>query len=193
MHASPAIYNLIVHPKYFTTLFGERFLKPHFQLAGKKILEFGCGTGTNCTVIDPLLYLGVDIDEQRIECARRRYPNHSFRVVGATLDEIPAASHDAILLVGVLHHLSDRQIAECLPRFLRILVRGGSLIIFEPCWTAGPGISNWVMRTFDEGKFIRTEEQYMARLSRFFEPRVLKRFYLPILYRFVFMLAPRIE
>lgn len=189
MHASPLVYDLIVHPRYYSKWFGERFLKPHFQLEGKKILEFGCGTGVNCTIIDPRLYLGVDIDEQRIDVARRSYPDHRFQVVGTKLEKLPTGGYDAILLSGVLHHLSDPQIREYLGEFRRILMAGGSLIIFEPCLTARSGVSNWIMQTFDEGKFIRTEEQYLALFIGFFAPRVLKRFHLPNLYRITFMLA----
>ena len=118
MRASPAIYNLIVHPKFFTKWFGERNLKPFFDLANKKTLEFGCGTGINSFIFDPKLYLGVDIDEQRIDYARKLCPNHCFKVVGTELAGIDEGSYDVILVAGVLHHLTDQQIQVYLKKLL---------------------------------------------------------------------------
>jgi ribosomal protein RSM22 (predicted rRNA methylase) len=64
------------------------------------------------------------------------------RPLGGGLEEIPTADCVAIVLSGVLHHLSDQQIKEYLGKFRRILLAGGSLIIFEPCLAAGSGISS---------------------------------------------------
>jgi hypothetical protein len=45
------------------------------------------------------------------------------------------------------------------------------------------------MQFLDDGKFIRSEDQYLALLARFFQPRVLKRFRLPNLESMLFLIA----
>jgi SAM-dependent methyltransferase len=193
MKVSPAVYSLIVHPRFFTRWIGERYVKPYYELGGKKVLEFGCGPGANCIMFDPELYLGVDIDERRIEFARKSWPGYRFEVVGADLAGIAAGSRDVILVCAVLHHLTDRQILAAEKEFLRILRPGGALLVIEPYLAPGYGIINRIMQYLDEGRFIRTEDQYRTLLARFFAPRVLKRFRLPNLSSMLFLIASRSE
>ena len=193
MRASPAVYNLIVHPRFFTKWFGERILRPFFDLSRKKTLEFGCGTGVNSLLFDPKYYLGVDIDEQRIGHARKLYPNHRFEVVGQELSGIDEDSYDVILISGVLHHLTDPQIQGYWKRFLRILKPDGVLIIFEPYLVPKSGVSTWIMNFFDEGKYIRSEDHYLGLFAGFFQPRVLTKFRLPNLYTIVLIMATRLK
>jgi SAM-dependent methyltransferase len=193
MHVSPAVYRFIVHPAFYTRWFAERYLKPSFELVGRKVLEFGCGIGVNCIVFDPGLYRGVDIDAERIAYARTLHPEYRFDVVGTGLSEIDDGAYDVVLIGAVLHHLTDRQIEVYQAEFLRILKPDGVLIVFEPYLAPNAGIINWFMKFLDEGKYLRTEDGYLALLKDNFEPRVLRRFRVPYLSSIVLFIARRLR
>ena len=48
---------------------------PH--LSGK-VLDVGCGAGALARHVSPLLYCGIDIDEESIAIARRDFPDIGF-------------------------------------------------------------------------------------------------------------------
>jgi SAM-dependent methyltransferase len=193
MHVSPTVYRLLVHPSIYTKWFAKRYLQPSFELGGKQVLDFGCGTGGNCCVIAADLYLGVDIDEERIEYARRLYPDRRFAVVSPELREIGDRAFDVILIGAVLHHLTDEQIAGYENEFLRILKPDGALIVFEPYLAPKARLINWFMRTLDEGKYLRTEEEYLALFRGNFQPCILRRFRLPYLSSMILLTATRLR
>lgn len=74
------------------------------ELNGKKILDFGCGTGDLATylhkkgiVVD---YTGVDIVDELLECAKQKHPNHRF----SKLEDIQGMKFDYILISGVFNN-----------------------------------------------------------------------------------------
>lgn len=161
MKVSPRFYNMFVHPQFITKLYAKK-LSSYADISGKRLLDFGCGTGNNAGIFDPEQYLGVDIDSERISYARTLNPTHTFQVVGEQLDELEDSSFDRILISAVLHHIEDSKIAGYLAHFKRILKPDGQIIIYEPFLAQGSRFRNWHMNTFDEGDFIRTEKAYLA-------------------------------
>lgn len=87
------------------------------------------------------------------------------------------ASVDFIIVVAVLHHISDDQIKDYLLEFERILKPGGRVIVMEPYLCNKNRFNNRFMNWYDDGDYIRNEDSYMELFQAGrFECQVLKKF-----------------
>lgn len=191
MELSPIFYHSIIRPKWFTQFYIHNKIEKHFKLHDKKVLDFGTGTGANCTLCQPEQYLGIDPDEKRITFAKKLYPDYSFDVFKN--DELSAEndSFDVILLIAVLHHIPAEQIRKYLKEFRRILKKTtGKIVAIEPCFFEKRYISNWFMKTNDNGKYILNEEGYHDLFkAEGFECKTIQKYKKCFLYNEVFFTA----
>ncbi len=110
------------------------FQRLGLDVAGKEVLEIGCGNGYGGFLLNqlgPKSYLGLDVMEEQIAMARRNYPQYQFILQDATdLAQFPAASKDVVVIFGVLHHIPAWR--EVLDEIARVLKPGGQLFLEEP-------------------------------------------------------------
>jgi ubiquinone/menaquinone biosynthesis C-methylase UbiE len=129
-----------------------------------RILDVGCSTAT-CAgqIIDMKAnrYVGIDIEGQYIETARRRFADGEFLAVDARTLPFPPASFDTAMFIGVLHHMDDRLAQDCLAGVRRVVKPTGAIVIAEPVFTPGMWISNALL-SLDRGRHIRSESGYRA-------------------------------
>jgi SAM-dependent methyltransferase len=107
------------------------------DVEGRRVLDFGCGSGENCLMLARrgAKVVGVDISESLIRVARKRlavngHGGAADLVVGSAHD-LPIASGavDIVLGIAVLHHLDlDASAREV----HRVLKPGGRAIFKEP-------------------------------------------------------------
>lgn len=152
--------------------------------AGKRVLEYGCGTGScafdlarrNAAVA------GIDIAPVAIELARQRAAQEGlaarveFQVMDAESLEFSAQRFDLVCGSGILHHLD---LERALGEIGRVLKPGGRAVFFEPLGH-NPLIAlyRWLtprMRTPDEHP-LRAGD--LALLDRFFDRVELHYFHL---------------
>jgi SAM-dependent methyltransferase len=97
---------------------------------GARILELGCGGGTNETglLAGRFRVTGVDLSERQLERARRRIPAATFVLGDLTQVEFPAASFDAVVSYYVFNHVPRDLLAPTLARIHDWLVDGGLLM-----------------------------------------------------------------
>jgi len=88
------------------------------------VAEIGCGNGRVANVLNPKMYIGVDINERAIEQARKNCPEHNFRCIGYD-DDYPIA--DMYLFYTVLLHVRD----EDLPSVIERCHEANKVIVFE--------------------------------------------------------------
>ncbi len=108
-----------------------RLIGPRGSLAGKRVLEIGCGRGVG---IEILLSLGADhvtgfdLDPRMIALAQRRLAKYGNRVLAfvgnAEAIDAPDASFDAVVDYGVIHHIPNWQ--QALKEITRVLKPGGT-------------------------------------------------------------------
>lgn len=189
MQVSPKLYNLIIHPPFVTKWYIEKNIKSILNFDNKKILDFGCGTGNNSFIFDPKFYTGIDIDADRILYAKKLYPDYNFLSSDVDLHNIPSQSQDIILISAVLHHITTYHIKEYMSEFDRILKNDGIIIVFEPFLDPTTPIRSLFMKFFDEGDFIRSEEDYYNLFSDFFKIETYKKFNIINGYRMLFFSA----
>lgn len=115
------------------------FELPLFQRMGlaikdKDILEIGCGNGHGGYLLNqlgPQSYIGLDVMEEQIEIARRKYPQYQYIVQDATdLSQFANASKDVVIIFGVLHHIPEWR--KTIDEIVRVLQPNGQLFLEEP-------------------------------------------------------------
>jgi ubiquinone/menaquinone biosynthesis C-methylase UbiE len=100
---------------------------------GLKVLEIGCGLGTDGAQFAKAGadYTGIDLTEAAVDLARRRFTVSGlpgdFRVSDAEKLDFPGESFDLVYSHGVLHHTPD--IEAAIGEIYRVLRPGGRAVI----------------------------------------------------------------
>jgi len=129
------------HPSYVWRYGQERrldLINRYAPLAGKRILDAGCGLGMYVRAFlrfSDEVY-GVDIDPEKVAEASRELPRYGrgtprpYYVASAEALPFPDSFFDVVLSNEVLEHLGDdrKSVAEA----CRVLKPGGRLVIFVP-------------------------------------------------------------
>ena len=106
----------------------------NLELAPKRILDFGCGTGTSAPILSEKFkdasILGVDISPSSIETARKDFnsPQVKFKV---TEEYAPAGEMDLAFCNGVFHHIPLAERAAAVDVVWRSLKPGGLFSFWE--------------------------------------------------------------
>lgn len=150
----------------------KKLIKPYAN--AKTVLDLGCGVGSMSSLFKKGGYLGVDIDKKSIEYAQRSYPGYNFRVSDITTLK-SSKRFDLVLVVGVLHHISDKEAQRTLMVVSSCLKKGGKLLVIE----AIPPLFKWnlagqLLRTYDNGKFIRETKSYKKLIEKKFKIKICK-------------------
>lgn len=153
-YAQDPISNMDGYLKTLTRM--KELLQPHHR-----VLELGCGTGSTALELAPGVdrYIGTDVSAKMIEIAQAKQtpgtPDHlRFAVHGA--DDIPAAPHDAILALNLLHLVPNLE--ETLDRIYEALAPGGLFIaktglLKDGKWYLRPAVQ--VMRAIGKAPYVR--------------------------------------
>ena len=110
------------------------FLRNHnMDLAGKALLDAGCGSGYSTLLIQnefkPSLLVGFDYMPEQIHLAVRRGLGAHFFVGDASCTPLLQDTFDATFIFGVLHHISHWRAA--LSHISRVLKPEGILLVEE--------------------------------------------------------------
>ncbi len=133
-------------------------LQPH-----ETVVDVGCGPAYYFDRLPrPLTYHGFDTDARYIEWATRKFGDRGTFHVGV-FDEAAAADlprPDAVLLLGLLHHLSDDDSRNLLALCSRVLAPEGRVVTVDTAFVEGQGrLSRWMSEN-DRGEFVRRPEQF---------------------------------
>jgi SAM-dependent methyltransferase len=140
----------------------QRFIREYVApCVGESILDVGCGTGASLACLPrPIKYTGVDVSESYIARARMQHGREgTFFAADATV-AVPQISgpFDRAFAFGVLHHLSDNQVAGLISNLIAWLKPGGSFTSIDPCFTKPQNaFAHYLIRN-DRGQFVRTPE-----------------------------------
>src|SRR5262249_21331520 len=166
-----AVYRLWQAP------FVERKLAPfyaHSQIASvRRVLDVGCGPGTNAKHFDRADYLGVDLNPEYIAYARRRFGDR-FRVADVTRDlPADAGAFDCILVNSLFHHLDTSGTQRVLAALAGLLTPGGSVHILDLVMPSRPSIARLLARC-DRGDYPRPLEEWRRLFTAFFRSEVFE-------------------
>jgi SAM-dependent methyltransferase len=156
--------------------FASAKLKPflaHVDLEGtRRVLDVGCGPGTNARVFAGREYVGIDVNPEYIRTASSRYPGRW--VVGDVTDEtvFPNERFDCVFANSLMHHLDDGAVRNLLGRMARLTASGGKVhvldLVLPPHASAGR-----LLARLDRGRFARPIDHWR---SLFTEHLIEERF-----------------
>ena len=159
----PFVYRTLQAP------FHERKIAPCLQrltlTAGTRVLDVGCGPGTNAAHFRQASYTGIDINPDYIVSAQGRHPGRF--VVGDVTDPavLPDEQFDVVLLNSLMHHLPDDASHHLLSRLGRRLAPGGRLHILDLILPPNPSPARLLAR-LDRGRYARPIEAWRALFER---------------------------
>lgn len=119
--------------EYYEAVFPYRdevysFLKNSLPRDARRILDAGCGTGHYCgrLAADGFDVVGIDLDPQMIDVARRNYPAATFRCLNMLDVGTLLPPFDIVFCIGnVAPHLTQDEFARFIEAIGRVLRPGG--------------------------------------------------------------------
>ena len=173
----PRIYQLWQAP------FSKMKLGPFFQHNRSnhysRILEVGCGPGTNVPHLRSLCdsYVGFDISEQYIRYASKKYRNCEFFTGNAISDSsyLQAGSPGVVLINSLMHHLSDEDVLLTLSIVSRLGSTGTRVHVVDLVLPPMNGFPRFLALN-DRGRFPRSLDHWKSLLDVSFETEVFQAF-----------------
>jgi SAM-dependent methyltransferase len=135
----------------------------------RRVLDVGCGPGTNTHHFAQLEYLGVDLNERYIRTARRRHGRDFIAADVCGYRAKPGDRFDFILVNSFLHHVDTPAVLDILTHLRSLLTEDGHVHILELVMPPTPSIARQ-LALWDRGKFVRPLEEWEKIFSGIFEP-----------------------
>jgi 2-polyprenyl-3-methyl-5-hydroxy-6-metoxy-1,4-benzoquinol methylase/aminoglycoside phosphotransferase (APT) family kinase protein len=128
------------------------------KLCRGSVIDLGCGEGhlAGLLIENGHNVTGIDKNKEKIQTAARLYPRATFIAGDIRSADLPEASFDTALLTEVLEHLSEEGAREAVESAMRLLKRGGRLVVSVPNEDCVPHrnhlqeFDRWSLRTFLE-------------------------------------------
>ncbi len=108
-------------------------ISKHYDLTGKRILDYGCGNGIYTQEIAKKAdwVLGIDIEEKRLQEAIKKYKQENLEFRNCGIEELEIdEKFDVVISIEVLEHVSNEDIV--LEKIRDLLVDDGEIIFFVP-------------------------------------------------------------
>jgi SAM-dependent methyltransferase len=159
------------------TPFAESKLRPlmaHTDLSRvRRVLDVGCGPGTNAHHFANVDYVGLDINPGYIAHARRRF-GRDFRVADVTsLAPGTLEPADMILVNSLIHHLDDAEAHRTLAALPPLLAPGGSVHILDLVLPERASIAR-AMALLDRGRYPRSVAAWRSILTAHFAEQIFE-------------------
>jgi SAM-dependent methyltransferase len=140
-----------------------------------RVLDLGCGPGTNCPYFTDAEYLGIDLNPQYIEYAERRF-ERPFAVEDVrSYRPPPDRPFDFVLLNSLLHHLDDEATNDILENLGQVVSDDGHIHIIELVLPPHAGIAR-SLALRDRGDYPRPMSKWRSIFCLHFEPVVFEPF-----------------
>jgi SAM-dependent methyltransferase len=157
--------------------FAERKLAPlfaHNDLSRtRRVLDVGCGPGTNTHHFAGADYLGVDFNPAYIESARHRH-GRDFLVADVTKYEVPPDERfDLILANSLFHHIDTADTRRILAHLATLLSDDGHVHILDLVLPEKPSVSRFLARA-DRGDYPRPLDEWRSIFEGAFAPVVFE-------------------
>jgi SAM-dependent methyltransferase len=158
--------------------FAERKFAPilaHNDLGSgvDRVLDVGCGPGTNTRHFSGSSYLGLDINDRYVADARRRY-GREFRAVDVTRYVAEASERaDFILLNSFLHHVATLDARRILAHLSTLLTDDGHVHILDLVMPERRSVARR-MAHWDRGAYARPLAEWRDLFQESFETVVFE-------------------
>lgn len=163
---------MLFHPKVYewiqniagVTRFRRWLIREVLDLSREtRVLDLGCGTGVLATLLPDVDYTGLDNNPAYIKEAQSRYAGARTRFICSGVENFDPRNlgqFDAVISIGVLHHLDDAAAAQLFATAAQVLKPDGFLATLDPAYFPGQSWLSKTLTSFDRGKFVRTPPAY---------------------------------
>jgi ubiquinone/menaquinone biosynthesis C-methylase UbiE len=127
-------------------------------LAGKLVLDIGCGGGVLARSLSDrgARVVGVDPNMEAVGAARQAVPTGTFYQAGAEAMPFADSSFDGAILLNSLHHVPMLAMHQALREAARVTKPAGPIVVIEPL-AAGSFFS--VLQTVEDETAVRAAAQ----------------------------------
>ena len=103
-------------------------------IAGKRVLDVGCGTGVLARSLSSrgARVVGVDPNDEVLAAARRTVPTGTFHRAGAQALPFADRSFDGAVFLNSLHHVPKPDTHRALREAARVVKAAGPIVVVEP-------------------------------------------------------------
>lgn len=167
----PAIYRAWQTP-FVRAKFAPILRHNELATAGR-VLDVGCGPGTNAPMFRGHDYVGLDFNSEYIAMARRRYGGEFVVADACTYTAAPEDRFDFILLNSLLHHIATADVQRMLGQLAQQLAPGGHIHILDLVLPEQPSLARYLARS-DRGDYPRSLDAWHDLFRESFEPVVFE-------------------
>ena len=145
----------------------EEFIQPRFKVW---ILDVGCGDAKIRKFLGDVNYIGIDHNPKYIVKARETNGlSDEFYVADVSeVAQLVTNKFDRVLLIGVLHHLSDAQCQDLIRNCAQLLATNGHLFAFDPALIDDQHPIARFLAKSDRGRFARSPDDYRKLIQEEF-------------------------
>ena len=133
-----------------------------------RVLDVGCGPGTNAALFQHAEYLGLDFNPAYIASARRRFKGRFVVADVTTYSAETEERFDFILVNSVLHHVGDADAALVLSSLERLLSPDGHVHVLDLVLPDHACLARTMAR-WDRGHHARSLERWTALFEAHFD------------------------
>ena len=145
-----------------------------------RVLDVGCGPGTNTDLFRDADYLGIDINPDYIKSAQRKHKRPFVVADVTTYDDHAAGKFDFILINSFLHHVDDADVSKVLSRTAGWLTPDGHIHVIEVVSPGDRSIAQ-LLASWDRGRYTRSLGHWRSLLERHLEIAVFETFFLTLM------------
>ena len=173
------IYSILSHHLFYSlfqmvmsgTSFRKMIVKNFIRKKNVNILDVGCGPAEILESLNKVNYFGYDINSNYIDYAKKKYGDKGNffckKFTQGELKQLPKFDH--ILLLGILHHLSDKEVYNLLKLSKKVLKKEGSIITEDPVFIDKQNFFSRFIIKMDRGSNVRSKKEYIDLIKKFFK------------------------
>ncbi len=168
--SSPLLYSLSQKIMSATT-FRKKIVEKLIKRKNSYILDIGCGPAEILENLKEVHYYGFDVNKNYINFAKKKYKDKGiFRCTKFNSKKIDKKiKFDYILLLGLLHHLDDKQSSFLISEIKKVLKKNGVLLTLDNIYIKNQNIIAKKLIDLDRGKNVRSKSQYINILNKNFK------------------------
>jgi len=168
---SPGVYRLWQAP-FWRSKFAP--VARHSDLRRiRRVLDVGCGPGTNAALFADSEYLGLDYNGKYIAYARRKFRGDFVQADARSFVPPEGATYDLILVNSFFHHIDDENVRLILKRLSHALAPQGHIHILDLVLPSQRSLARYLAR-HDRGEYPRTLDHWQELFQDGFAPSVFE-------------------